>query len=110
MPSSNVNLKTNYGIPEGFSLLPHPLLRNALSWWKNAANLSQPSLIRHPPASIFMWTDASEAGFGAHTHLGSFIQGPWNELDAGRHINQKEMLAITLALESTIIPKDQVCQ
>lgn len=88
------------------NLLPLvPQLRQALRWWSIPANLASSAPIRDAPPTVHLWTDASTSGFGAHNDSGGYIQGHWSEAHIGLHINAKELLAIALALESELVPK-----
>jgi ribonuclease HI len=53
---------------------------------------------------MFLWTDASLSGYGAHTDSGTNIQGRWSEQESTLHINALELLAIRNALRSHMIP------
>ena len=57
-----------------------------------------------PKSDVSLWTDASALGFGAHTVGGECIQGLWGSDTISSHINVKELLALSRAIESHLVP------
>lgn len=76
----------------------------ALEWWVKA-NISTSTPLRSPPPSMLVWTDASNWGYGAHTDAGNELQGKWSLSQRSLHINAKELLAVLIAISSTMIPE-----
>ncbi|KAJ2937386.1 hypothetical protein O0L34_g16570 [Tuta absoluta] len=67
-----------------------------LEWWLN--NLKQRSEIFTPPAEVFLSTDASDTGWGAHI-FNQTIAGMWSTDQISWHINRKELYAVCKTIE-----------
>lgn len=76
--------------------LPH--LKVDLAWWLVAQNLTRPVALRPPKDSIWLWTDASDEGWGGHIGDGTSVWGQWSTSESTLHINLKEIRAVRLAL------------
>ena len=76
--------------------LPH--LKVDLAWWLVAQNLTRPVALRPPKDSIWLWTDASDEGWGGHIGDGISVWGQWSTSESTLHINLKEIRAVRLAL------------
>ena len=88
--------------------LPIPTdLYPLLPWWTVEDNLQALSPLLPPPPTLRVWTDASDHGFGAYTDRGQVLQATWSEEQSLLHINVKELLAVALTLEGTIIPRGE---
>lgn len=76
-----------------------------LEWWASipARHLSSPIALR--PATVELFVDASEVGWGAvlpdlQDSPDGVARGSWSLAEQRMHINQKEMRAVQLALRS----------
>lgn len=81
-----------------------PAFKKEISWWGNANSLSSPTPLRDPPATITLWTDASDLGWGAVTSTNLTLSRQWSVNHLKLHITAKETLAIILALEMFPLP------
>lgn len=68
-----------------------------MQWW--LGNIHRASAIFQEAPSIFLVTDASDTGWGAHAG-NHFVQGSWDASQKRMHVNLKEMYAVCLAVES----------
>lgn len=107
----NMRLLTNMisKIPVGKRdhLVTRPLLlEDALHWWKAPENLEARTPISPPETDVFLWTDASNYGYGANTDQGGSLRGIWNQDQKLLHINAQELLAVVIALQSDLIPSN----
>ena len=84
---------------------PPPDLRKALLWWTQPTNLLTPQTLQNPPPSVFLWTDASSLGYGAHSIDNGWIQGSWDDQTQLLHINALELLTVLLTLRSHLTPE-----
>ena len=75
------------------SLAPH------LRWWKSKTTLREGTSLHPPKHEIQVFTDASDAGWGAHCQ-GEEIQGTWSQEEQAKHINFLEMKTILIALKN----------
>ena len=75
--------------------------RQELSWWiKNLNDWNGKSFINIvPPGALTIETDASNVGWGA-TCQGTTTQGQWRQAERPLHINEKELLAASLAIKA----------
>jgi len=73
-------------------------------WWLKAENVFKGVPLHYPNPQIFMNTDASLEGWGAHSGEEKF-QGLWSPSDKGNHINVLELRAVRRALEALCPPK-----
>ena len=80
-------------------------LESACLWWTVEQNLLEYGLLRPLEPSIFLWTDASDWGYGAHIDSGEKISGKWSAEERKLHINSKELLAVIKAVKSPLIPQ-----
>ena len=81
--------------------LPH------LLWWTSGENLSTLTLLTPDPPRLFVWTDSSNTAFGAYVDTGQTLRGIWKGQDKFRHINEKELLAAAITLNSQLIPQGE---
>ena len=93
-----LNRKTSVPIPEG--------LRSALLWWTSPLNISRPVPLHTPPIKEWIWTDASDLGWGAHLANGEVASGRWNLEETSLHINVKELRAVVLGLKHLVPAKN----
>lgn len=70
-----------------------------VTWWFDNVEKLNGKPIRFKSVSIWIETDASNSGWGAHVN-GLFAGGRWNTLESTNHINYLELLAIFFALRS----------
>jgi ribonuclease HI len=77
--------------------------KNEIRWWIDNI-LTAKQIINHiPPIDQVIYCDASELGWGAHFPKGNqTAQGRWTQEDAGKHINQLEMIAAKFAIKSLV--------
>ena len=80
-------------------LIPvRPALRYHLMWWQEERNLLAGVQLATPPPDMFLFTDASTIGWGAH--LDNYqAAGLWSPQDKNQHINWLELQAVFLALQ-----------
>ena len=71
---------------------------NDIHWWLHNIELSGKHILICDP-DIFLYTDASEEGWGAHVN-GISSGGRWNQEESLLHINVLELKAIWFALRS----------
>ena len=78
-----------------------PECKQELTWWiKNLSDWNGKSFITIvPPGALMIETDASNVGWGA-TCAGIKTQGQWKESERPLHINEKELLAASLAIKA----------
>ncbi|KAI5631181.1 reverse transcriptase (RNA-dependent DNA polymerase) domain-containing protein [Phthorimaea operculella] len=76
--------------------IPAKVLQD-MSWWLN--NLEQRSEIFIPPAEVFLSTDASNIGWGAHI-FNQTIAETWSTDQISWHINRKELYAVCKTIET----------
>ena len=90
------------------ALRPKPSgLDQAILWWTSAENLSQSSPLTSRAPNRFLWTDASSQGYGIYAEDGRTLQGVWGKDQQTWHINELELLAVILALESPLVSAGQ---
>ena len=76
-----------------------PEVKLALQWWLQLPVLRSGAALELPTHSEVLMTDASLEGWGAH--LGNRLaHGTWPPELTNKHINELEMLAVTLAIKS----------
>ena len=68
-----------------------------INWWLNEGIHSSKSLTLENP-SVFLTTDASTAGWGAHSSTSEFTQGFWSPEEQLLHINVLELKAVLMGL------------
>ena len=78
-----------------------------LSWWLDPANVMKGMDLHPPEPQVFLFTDASLQGWGAHTERRQF-QGSWNHQEKDLHINVLEMRAVRYALLELNPPSSSV--
>ena len=85
-------------------LLPH------LRWWLNREILSCGVPISHPDPTVHLLTDASLEGWGAHLEpLGIMMSGKWSQAEKQLHINNLELMAVSLALRQSLTHVKSQC-
>jgi hypothetical protein len=89
-------LKANRGDYDARMVLS-PAAKNHLHWWTVNAPGANKSLRQTNP-QITIQSDSSDFGWGAHV-LGRSAGGAWTLPEADRHINEKELHAVLLALQ-----------
>ncbi|MEE9220528.1 MAG: reverse transcriptase domain-containing protein [candidate division NC10 bacterium] len=77
---------------------PESAAASAAHWFRDEANLNKGHCLQDAPAQIFLFTDASLQGWGAHLE-GHSAFGKWRPHQEGLHVNLLEMLAVKLGLE-----------
>ena len=70
-----------------------------VTWWFDNVEKLNGKPIRFKSVDIWIKTDASNSGWGAHVN-GLFAGGRWKTLESTNHINYLELLAIFFALRS----------
>ena len=70
-----------------------------LDWWCQEENLTRGVSLVAPQPQVFLSTDASKVGWGAHL-LDFCASGLWHEDEIDEHINQLELKAILHGLRS----------
>jgi hypothetical protein len=81
-----------------------PLLKAVLVKIASSLRHLRPVLMRPKPASLLIWTDASDEGWGVATSKSQTISRKWRTTQRSLHITAKESLAVLLALR-TIKPR-----
>ena len=80
-------------------LVPFPLrLRVLLRWWLSEDRLASRDAWTPPRASMSLFTDASDVGWGYQSSEGHQGSGQWSWEERRLHINVKELLVVYLAL------------
>ena len=76
-----------------------------IRWWENGINLSTTANLWNPEPEMTLWTDASNHGphFLRSSHSRQVVTA-----GSQLHINCKELLAVIKAVESNLIPKNNV--
>ena len=88
--------------------LDHPILitgmiRSHLQRWMNTNQFETGTLIHPPDPKIFLYTDVSHFGWGAHLEpMRLSFHGRWTEDQSQLYINMLEMMAIRLTLKQAI--------
>ena len=85
------------------SVMPQ-LLKKQLRPWTKASSLAKVVPLQPPPPSIFIHTDASLQGWGAHSQKVT-VQGQWSKKFRCFHINVLEAMAVLLALKRLKTPR-----
>ena len=75
-----------------------PWLEMAVRQWLDDRWIRSTVPIRPLPPQLYLYTDASAQGWGAHCHLGE-IAGLWAQTQTQYHINYLELMAVWLALK-----------
>jgi len=76
-----------------------PSLRSHLQWWLDEETLLAGVPLLPPQPSLYLITDASKEGWGAHLEpLSLIISGLWSHQESHLHINNLEMRAVFLAV------------
>lgn len=76
-----------------------PDFHNHLRWWLRP-EVSRGVPLFLPPPSVFLFTDASLEGWGAHLEpLGLCVSGQWSVDQSHDHINLLELRAVLLSLQ-----------
>ena len=80
-------------------LVPFPRrLRFLLRWWLSDGRLASEDAWTPPRASMTLFTDASDVGWGYQSSAGHQGSGLWTVEERRLHINVKELLVVYLAL------------
>ena len=91
----------------GASVEINEKLQTLLKTWAFTDALEEKGLLRPPPASNTVWTDASRQGWGFHDLDGNAKCGTWSEQQKKLHINALELLTIKFALNSDLVKRGQ---
>ena len=76
-----------------------PWFESAISQWLNPQWLNRSVPIQPPQSVVYIYTDASKAGWGAHVlPTSQELAGKWTKEESRLHINLLEMEAVRLAL------------
>ena len=70
-----------------------------LNWWIFHLSSKNGNTFSPLEPDVIIYSDASGSGWGAHSS-GVTTRGPWNALQASRHINELELLAAEFALSA----------
>ena len=82
-------------------------MREELQWWLDQAHIWNGRSLATPEESLWIQTDASKMGWGAHCQEGR-TGGPWTLEEAEFHINYLELLAAFLAIQTFVRDKTNV--
>nr|CAI5846546.1 unnamed protein product [Callosobruchus analis] len=96
-------------LPKTLFPVPQAVLKE-MYWW--LTNLEKKSEIFHPAPQVFLTTDASNAGWGAHI-MERTVSGTWTSKQTQWHINLKEMFVIYQAIllyKSSLVGKTLLIQ
>ena len=75
------------------------LFHTALRWWLNKSRLLRGVPLELPLPSLFLISDASKEGWGAHLEpLGLMTSGVWSPQESSLHINNLELKAVHKAV------------
>ena len=75
-------------------------MRFHLRWWLQESHFTIGVPLRTPEPDLFLYTDASSAGWGAHLEpQGLMTSGSWDEEHSPLHINNLELLTVRLSLQ-----------
>ena len=66
-------------------------------WWLNPQNVLSGEFLHPRDHDILIFTDVSNAGWGAHLNHDS-VRGIWSKVEKQLHINVLELKAVILAL------------
>ena len=72
-------------------------MQKILTWWSNPKNWNLTVSLKHFKAELFLFTDASQYGWGAHMGPAT-ASGIWTDIENQEHINVLECKAVWLAL------------
>lgn len=72
--------------------------KSELKWWIDHAHVCS-KLIRIPNYKLLLTTDASKLGWGA-IYQGKSTGGQWSIVESEKHINELELMAVLLGLQS----------
>ncbi len=90
---------TPHRCPLDMKILLSSDMKRHLRWWANRDRYLQGVPMSLPEPVLFLSTDASGVGWGAHLDpLGLLFKGTWSREQAREHINMLELKAVTLAL------------
>ena len=79
------------------------MIKFHLKWWMNSNRFVQGMPIHPPDHKIYLYTDASHYGWGAHLEPMSLsFHGCWSEDQSQLHINMLEIMAIRFTLIRTL--------
>lgn len=70
-------------------------------WWIDNCRVHNGTRVRKPKVDMLMYTDSSKPGWGASCN-GCQAAGRWSCVEAQRHINELEFVAVLFALKSLI--------
>ena len=73
--------------------------KNELEWWIRHLSSKNSKVFSHQDADLVIYSDASLSGWGAHAE-GVSTRGPWSVEHRSWHINELELLAAQLAIQS----------
>ena len=86
-------------LPLDHQVTINSMIKFHLKWWMNTNRFFQGMPIHPPDPKIFLYTDASHYGWGAHLEPMSLsFHGRWSEDQSQLHINMLEIMAIGFAL------------
>ena len=83
------------------------LMGEELQWWLDQAHNWNGCPLTAPEESLWIQTDASKRGWGAHCQEGR-TGGPWTMEEAEFHINYLELLAAFLAIQTFVRDRTNV--
>ena len=90
---------------EPYAQLQVDRIQEALMFWMDPRNLKEQSHCRPPPPTLTIWTDASEKAYGAISSEDQTTQGLWTPAEEALHINVKELMAISRAVQSKLVAR-----
>ena len=86
------------GLNDQFPISWSPHCREDLLWWSDIENLTPGVPLKVQDPEMFLYTDASDQGWGA-TLDSSHASGLWGEDLRGQSINYRELMAVSLAID-----------
>ena len=99
---SLVCLETSY-FADYHQITISSIIRFDLKWWMDTNRFITGIPIHPPGPNVFLFTDASHYGLGAHLEpMRLSFHGRWTEDQSQLHINMLEMMAIRFALLKAI--------
>ena len=95
---SNVSVWRPHILPLDHQIMVSSMIRFHLKWWMDTNHFVTGIPIHPPEPNVFLFTDASHYGWGAHLEpIRLYFHGRWTEDQSQLHINMLEMMAICFA-------------
>ena len=90
-------------LPLDHQVMNSSMIRFYLNWWMDNNRFALGTSIHPPDPNVFLFTDASHYGWGAHLEpMRLSFHGHWSEDQSQLHINMLEMMANRFTLRKAI--------